>query len=216
MNNRVIEMSKYKAREDDCIESIAFEHGFTRDKIWNNAANQQLKKLRNHPNVLCAGDQVVVPDKTKKQENGATGLRHRFRLVDTCHIHIRLLEWDNEPRVGIPYVLVVDAYRYEGETDSSGELKHLIRPDSREGMLMLGEQSEERYLLRIGRLDPVEELSGIQARLSNLGYMFGPIDGTSGPSTSMAIREFQGDHELTPTGMIDEATKQKIREMHGS
>jgi hypothetical protein len=209
-------MIRHKATEDDCIDSIAFEHGLTRDKIWSNAANQEIRQLRNHQNVLCAGDQIVVPDKPKKQEGGETELRHRFRRVGTCHIHIRLLDWDNEPRVGIPYILVVDAYRYEGETDSSGVLKHLIRPDAREGMLMLGEQSEERYLLRIGRLDPVEELSGIQARLSNLGYMFGPIDGTSGPSTSMAIRAFQSEHELTPTGMIDEATKQKIREIHGS
>jgi hypothetical protein len=216
MNSRVIYMPEHRAKEHDCIDSIAFKHGFNRDKIWNNAANQQLRKLRNHPNFLCAGDQVIVPDKTKKQESGATELRHRFRRVETCHIHIRFLDWDNEPRVGIPYVLVVDAYKYEGKTDSSGELKHLIRPDALEGMLMLGEQSEERYQLRIGRLDPVEELSGIQARLANLGYMLEPIDGRSGPSTSMAIRAFQSEHEMTPNGMLDEATKQKIREIHGS
>lgn len=209
-------MHKHRAKADDCIDSIAFEYGLTRDKIWNDAANQQLRQLRDHPNLLCDGDYVAIPDKSTKQENAETELRHRFRKMGDCHIHIRFLNWDEKPRVGIPYILIVDTYKYEGETDSSGELRHLIPPSAREGMLMLGEQREERYQLKIGLLDPIEEWSGIQARLVNLSFMFSPVDGAPGPCTENAIRAFQGDHSLNPTGKLDDNTRQKIREIYGT
>lgn len=47
--------------------------------------------------------------------------------------------------------------------------------------------------------------SAVQAVLAKQGYYQGPIDGTVGPSTSQAIRNYQRDHKLTPTGSINSA-----------
>ena len=47
--------------------------------------------------------------------------------------------------------------------------------------------------------------AAVQAVLAKQGYYQGPIDGAIGPSTSRAIRNYQRDHHLTPTGTINPA-----------
>ena len=47
--------------------------------------------------------------------------------------------------------------------------------------------------------------AAVQTVLAKQGYYQGPIDGTIGPSTSRAIRNYQRDHRLTPTGTINPA-----------
>jgi hypothetical protein len=47
--------------------------------------------------------------------------------------------------------------------------------------------------------------AAVQGVLAKEGYYQGPIDGTVGPSTSQAIRNYQRDHKLTPTGTINPA-----------
>ena len=45
--------------------------------------------------------------------------------------------------------------------------------------------------------------SAVQTVLAKQGYYQGAIDGTLGPATSRAIRNYQRDHRLTPTGTIN-------------
>ena len=47
--------------------------------------------------------------------------------------------------------------------------------------------------------------AAVQSVLAKQGYYQGPIDGTIGPTTSRAIRNYQRDHRLTPTGTINPA-----------
>ena len=47
--------------------------------------------------------------------------------------------------------------------------------------------------------------AAVQTTLAKQGYYQGPIDGTIGPATSRAIRNYQRDHRLTPTGTINQA-----------
>lgn len=47
--------------------------------------------------------------------------------------------------------------------------------------------------------------TAIQTVLANQGYYQGPIDGAVGPATSRAIRNYQRDNRLTPTGTINPA-----------
>jgi len=46
----------------------------------------------------------------------------------------------------------------------------------------------------------------LQQRLRALGYDPGPIDGIFGPLTERALRRYQQDRSLQPTGALDEAT----------
>jgi peptidoglycan hydrolase-like protein with peptidoglycan-binding domain len=50
----------------------------------------------------------------------------------------------------------------------------------------------------------------VQKRLIELGYEPGPADGIMGKMTKKAIKKFQKDNDLPPTGKIDNDTKNKL------
>ena len=62
----------YQVKQGDCISSIAFEHGFFGDTIWNHPNNKDLKTKRQDPNILMPGDMVFVPDKRLKEVSEST------------------------------------------------------------------------------------------------------------------------------------------------
>ena len=55
-----------------------------------------------------------------------------------------------------------------------------------------------------------DEIYKIQKRLTELGYEPGPADGIMGKMTRRAIKNFQKDNGLPPTGKIDNDTKNKL------
>ena len=85
---------------------------------------------------------------------------------------------------------------HKGQTDANGKFKHDIPLDAETGTLIV-----QGYVwsLSIAHLNPAKDapdegVSGVQARLSNLGYEPGPVDGILGPRTENAIRAFQADN----------------------
>jgi peptidoglycan hydrolase-like protein with peptidoglycan-binding domain len=94
-------------------------------------------------------------------------------------------------------------------------MEHTIAPDAKAGRLVLSDGIEQ-YTLRLGYIDPVDEVTGIQARLRNLGLYGGPIDGEMGPETEGAIKAFQQSHHLRETGEADQATKNALQTEHKS
>jgi N-acetylmuramoyl-L-alanine amidase len=71
---------KHIVRRGDCIASIAFRYGFFWDTLWHHPANKPLANRRKDPNVLLAGDEVEIPDRTPKSQDGATDTKHRFKV----------------------------------------------------------------------------------------------------------------------------------------
>ena len=69
--------------------------------------------------------------------------------------------------------------------------------------------------LRIGHLDPVEERSGQQARLANLGYYRGGDEPIDEDEFLSAVEEFQCEHKLTVDGKCGPLTQAKLVSVHG-
>lgn len=206
-------MPEYTVKIGDCIESIAKDHGFFGETIWNDPANTDLKQKRKDPNVLYPGDVVFVPNKRLKQESGATEQRHRFRQKGVpLKIRLRLFIGD-EPRADESYVLVIDGHIFTGTTGANGEVEHPMPPDAKNARLVVGEEQEE-YVLDLGHMNPVNEISGIQARLNNLGFDCGVVDGILRPKTEAALRKFQEEYNLTESGTVDEETCNKLLDVH--
>lgn len=205
---------KYTVKQGDCISSIAFRYGFFPDTIWNDSKNSDLKQERNDPNVLLPGDEVWIREKEQKEESCATEKRHRFKRKGVPEILIVQLKIDDEPMANEPYVLEIDGALSEGRTDGDGKVEITIPPNANKGKITLRESGDE-YELELGGLDPITEISGVQARLRNLGFECGPIDGKLGSKTQSALREFQKRNKLDATGDLDDETRQKLKESHG-
>jgi peptidoglycan hydrolase-like protein with peptidoglycan-binding domain len=65
--------------------------------------------------------------------------------------------------------------------------------------------------------DPVKQsvMQGIQSQLARWGFYGGDIDGLVGPGTVQAIRDFQQQSGLPPTGRLDNWTLQALRAFPG-
>jgi hypothetical protein len=237
-------MPLYTVKKGDCIDSIAYSHGLTWEQVWNHPDNSGLSQQRD-PNVLLPGDQVFVPPLKKGYESAATEQRHRYRLKDTpAMLHLRLVDDENEPRAGIDYTLNVNGHFIEGRTDDDGCIDESIRPNTGKVILtvrppppeqdddqddqvytgpptqnstsMQQQEAVEEYEIQLGAIDPASEIVGIQERLHNLGYELVEPSGELDQPTQNALRHFQGRNKLEVTGILDDATKQKLEEIHRS
>jgi hypothetical protein len=92
-------MPRHVVRSGECIESIATGHGFFWETIWNLPDNEALRTAREEPTILRPGDEVVIPDKRRKDESGATEQRHRFRRKGVpVVLRLRILRPSEEER----------------------------------------------------------------------------------------------------------------------
>lgn len=86
-------------------------------------------------------------------------------------------------------------------------------PNAKLAKLTLPDGTE--YELKLGNLDPVDEITGIQGRLSSLGVYDGSINGQLDDKTKIALALFQSLSELEVTGEADERTKDLLTQMSG-
>jgi N-acetylmuramoyl-L-alanine amidase len=206
-------------RQGECLSQIAKQYGFADHRaIYDHPSNAKLRDKRPDPNLIFPGDRISIPDTKLTPFSCATGEAHRLTVKRPLRkVHLRLRDGEGEPLAGKDYALEVDGQTYEGSTDGDGVLERAVPADAREATLKIEGRT---YTLQIGHLNPMEnvgsDVSGIQARLFNLGYPPGPIDGKLGPKTRAAIRAFQEAQGLTVDGEVSPALIDKLKEVHGS
>ena len=207
----------YIVKEGDCLHSIAERSGHLWETIWNHADNRELKRARRDPMVLLPGDRLTIPEKRPRQESGQTENSHRFvRKGIPATLKLRFVDED-EPRANVPCVVEIDGVRQSLTTDDDGVLELPIPPGARRGSVEVGEGEEVvTYALELGRLDPFDSVRGVQQRLANLGFLQEESDGAWGAPTADAAWAFQEMYDLEPTGKLDDALCERLRELHGS
>jgi hypothetical protein len=205
-------MPKQQVGEGEGTSSLAKKNGFFWRTIWDHGENAALKALRKDPNVLFADDEIFIPELQLKEVSKPTEQTHKFkRKGEPCKLKIQLLK-SGKPRANEDYVLELEGKLIQGKTDGEGKLEHFIPGEAKSARLTL-RNGKEVIPIRIGDLDPVEEASGIQQRLNNLGYECGSEDGAIGDATKEALKRFQADYKLNVTGEADDATKSKLKEL---
>ena len=75
-------------------------------------------------------------------------------------------------------------------TDAQGWLSFRISPGAQKATIE-PEGFPTPYTLELGRMDPVNEISGVQQRLQTLGYYRGRVDDEAGPITDDALVRFR-------------------------
>ena len=134
-----------------------------------------LKNLRKNPNVLFPGDEVYIPDKEERIESGATEQKHRF-VVQKKTLKLRLVLEDiyEKPIAGAASVLLSSVREIlpNSRPTATENSRQEIPLDAKEATLVIrGDQtpfSDIQFPVKIGHLDPVEEVSGQVARLKIL------------------------------------------------
>jgi N-acetylmuramoyl-L-alanine amidase len=211
----------HTVQQGECISSIAKLYRIADpSKIYSHPDNAALRQKRADPNLLFPGDEVAIPFETR-QENRAIDSKHRFRVgAQPTMLRLIILNEDGQPVADKNYSLSVDGQQVEGRTRPNGLIEHEIAADAQRGELRV-QLDDPAYgtvytwSLQIGFLDPIDELSGVQARLNNLGFDSGEVDGLNGPRTRAAVKSFQKKHGLVVDGIAGPKTKAQLKRVYG-
>ena len=207
-------MPDYTVVQGDCLSSIADQFGLLKDTIWKHGRNGELRQKRPNPDTLLPGDVIFVPPLTLKEIGCPTTKRHKFvRKQELVRFRLRLL-WEDKPRANEAYVLDVGNERYSGQTDGDGWIDVQIPAREPEGFLTL-QDGAEQHTIALGALDPIDEITGIQGRLSNLSYLAGEITGEWDDRQADAIRALQAKNHLLVTGKMDADTESALKKEYG-
>ena len=208
---------EHKVKEGECLSSIAEEYGFPWKKIWQHEANAELRDKRGDPNVLLTGDVVHIPERQTKTESASTEQRHKFCKPRGTELRLKMLDRDFEPRGNEPYALEVDGLaRKQDKTDGEGMIRCKIDPVASRALVHLT-RLDEVYEVELGAVSPVDETKGVQERLYNLGIDCGPVDGIWGDLTEGGVQAFKKRNgESDPDGDLDDETRRRLKEVHGS
>lgn len=216
-------MGYYQVQQGDCLSSITQANGFADYRtIYQRPENADFRRKRPNPNIICPGDVLFIPDLEIKDVSKATDQRHVFE-VKKPQVKLRLCLKDDlhQPYENTKYHLRVGVNEWDGSTDGAGMVEKEIEPSATEGEITIfpggGNNPDQGYTftLQLGDLDPIDEMSGIDARLINLG--FGPPDvedSLSDDDRAEALKAFQDKFGLDVTGELTDATKSKLQDLH--
>ncbi len=213
-------MTTHKVEQGECLSTIASKNGLTWRQLWEHPDNAALREKRKNPNILHPGDEVAIPEKKRPSValalDGTTTVTRR--RADHRPLVLRVVDANGAALTDTEYKLVpTGTAERRGRTDKQGVLREELPLSVKQAKLEVGEL---RFDLDIGHLNPLERtdddgVSGAQARLKNLGYRTGKIDGKLGPRTEAALRAFQTDEGLDVTGTLDEPTRTRLAARHG-
>ena len=201
-------------RQGETLDTIAADHGFLPETLWDDASNASLRKRRGSSNILTPGDELTIPERTDRVIECATGQQHRLKVRGKKLHTIRLVLRDalGNPLSDVEFSLEVPGHDdVEGTTDGDGLLEATVPMKVR--TLKLHALGGE-FTLRAGGLNAVSSVTGVQQRLNQLGFRAGAIDDDPGEVTRDAIVRFQEWANLEITGQLDAATRMKLEETH--
>jgi N-acetylmuramoyl-L-alanine amidase len=185
-------------------------------QIYDHQDNARLRELRPNPFVLKPGDEVVIPDQEEGEEAPFGVALDALNTLEvgpsqTAPVRLTLTDRRGQPYADTRFRVTFEGEETEGTTDGDGlleaEIPVTIQEARLEAWLAGPEQDPEAWILDLGHLDPIEEESGVEGRLRNLGYW--------GSSLERSLEMFQAVKRLPVTGEVDDATREALMEEHG-
>lgn len=206
-------MPFHDVKQGETLLGLAVKNGLESWKdILDRSENADLKKKRADPGILKAGDRVFIPNREMRHEPSAVDALHSFKISrPKAWLRLAVKDAAGEP-FGKTYELTVAGKATAGELPADGVIEQAVPVDATEGKLtvLAADGTSQQWDLKIGYMDPIDEVSGVQARLNNLGFDCGEPDGELDDDTRAAIRAFQVLTGLEATGEMDDALRQKI------
>lgn len=221
----------YVIRKGDYLTKLGHEMGFDPSYVWQHPKNQELTEKRRSWDMLKPGDLVWVPDAARRKmpveaeaTNAYVARVPKVPLVVTIKVGGKVLA--KEPYIlrgmgKLPDGTGARKDELRGETDEEGRIALSPTVHVREVEVDLPRKKKQLRLFVAG-MAPDNELSGVRMRLKNLGYLGAKHLGAEGyealdpAQLEAAVRDFQADQGLEQTGVVDEALRAKLVEVHGS
>jgi peptidoglycan hydrolase-like protein with peptidoglycan-binding domain len=202
--------------DGEWIGSIAAAAGIRSWKtLWNHPRNAGLRARRD-PNLLIPGDTVWIPPVDVRGESTATAASHK--LVVSTPLNKLVIRFTRITRYvnsfgPIHYELAVGSSRQGGELHTDGDQIEAPLPlNATEATLTINGATAT---LKIGKLQPIARLAGMQARMTNLGWDVGAIDNQDGPRTKQGTKGFQAFYTIKVDGIIGGQTRGKAKQVYG-
>jgi N-acetylmuramoyl-L-alanine amidase len=214
-------MPTHIVKQGECLSSIAKKYGFADWRtIYNHPENAGFRKKRPNPNLIYPQDEIYIPGKTPKYDSAGTGLIHVYQLgAGKTYLRIVVKDPTGKPISGRRYSLDVAGDVAQGVTGSNGLIEKKIPPDAQKGKLQLwideSDPEPDEWDLQIGSLDPVEEDTGVRARLNNLGFKAGKVDAPNEEQVKTAVVSFQQRAGIEPDGTVTPALRNALRTQAG-
>lgn len=203
----------------ECLASIAEHYGFADPAvIYNHPENAALRRERPDPNVLLAGDVVAIPDRKLRELRAATEQRQRVVVKRRpVELRLRLLDDQRQPRAGLPFVVEFQDQSIRGTTDGDGVVTAAVPSWLPAATVRVSDHgTEEVFQVALGYLDPADSADGVMQRLTNLGYRCEIPGLPADVALRFTISNFQRGTGLPVTGELDDTTRQRLVEVHGS
>lgn len=209
--------------QGDTLTRIARQYKYSSwKKIYEHPDNEAFRTLRSDPNLIYPGDEIIIPDIEPKKMSARGGKSHTFCVKREIEVvKIKLQDRAGTPLTGFRVVMDVGSAKIDQVVDDSGMIEvPLVNGDESSGKLDVytdpeSETPTQSFELELAVLDPVETLSGVQARCNALGHDCGVADGIMGSKTRAGVKSFQTQHGLDVDGVPGPITKAKLKEVYG-
>ncbi|MEJ2682234.1 MAG: PAAR domain-containing protein [Gammaproteobacteria bacterium] len=218
----------YVVKQGDTLLRIALSHGLNSVKaLYHHPDNADFRALRPNPNLIFPGDQLAIPPTDCTHFEVSLNAHHHFALPPPDKERFQLNLLSSTPAeggidlAGKRAVLTIGSQVIDTRLDHSGQLEaELDQHNETEARIELYLSDDptappEVFTCLLAHLDPIDSLSGVQARCNQLGFDCGTVDGIMGKKTRSGIMAFQRAHGLNVDGEFGPKTENKLVEIYG-
>jgi len=215
---------QHTVAQGETLLRIARQYGYQTSKaLYNHPSNAEFKALRPDPNLIYPGDKITIPPKKEKFIPLRTNSINSFVVQNEKeYFRLQIIHEDGDDITGKRIVITIGSQTIDTVLPGNGLIEvELNENDSLTGQVDLylkEDQSSpsESFTAQVGHLDPIDTLSGVQARCNLLGFDCGTVDGINGSKTKAGVRDFQYEHDLEVDGIAGAKTKAKLQQVFGS
>ena len=215
---------QHTVTQGETLLRIARQYGFRTSKsLYQHPINAEFRTLRPDPNLIFPGDIIKIPQKTEKFMPLKTGSKNTFVVRDEKeYFRLKVAYDDGDDITGKRVVLNIGNQTIDTVLPSDGlvevELNENDTLTAQVDLYLKEDQSSpsESFTAQVGHLDPIDTLSGVQARCNLLGFDCGKVDGINGTKTKAGVKGFQFVHGLEVDAIAGGKTKAKLKQVYGS
>ncbi len=208
-------MPRHTIQQGETLFLLAAKHGLSDWKvILDHYDNRAYKRRYPDPGVLPPGVRIIIPNKKLAQKPSAVDQLHQFQLQPpTAWMRVAVRDWQGNPLANKTCKLEVSGGEtFEGALDATGVLSRRVAVTAKKAKLTVNftDSKTRVWNLVFGWKDPISTISGVQARLDNLGFSCGVADGILNSRTKAAIKAFRTVTGLAVNEKIDQPLRDKL------